>query len=291
MTRRRWSNHDKNFGPFTYARCEKHYSPLAIVLRSGDLDEYPGCSLRVSGLGHTFIVALPAIIKPWKEKVEAHWDDATVARLGRDWYWNADEREYGLSCDEGFLQVFLGRQSHDSSTEQRWSSFLPWTQWRFVRHSMYDLQGNHFWTEPPRQKGNRANMDSWYEAKESCPSITFAFADFDGEMLSAKTRIEERQWEFGQGWFGWLSVFRKPKIHRSLDIEFSGETGKKKGSWKGGTVGHSIEMLPEELHMSAFQRYCAEHNMTYKGVGLWLPKGEVVYDGLSKDEGRNDASL
>ena len=44
------------------------------------------------------------------------------------------------------------------------------------------------------------------------------FNDFDGEFLTAKTRIEERQWELGTGWFKWLSRFHKPIIHRSLDI-------------------------------------------------------------------------
>lgn len=32
--------------------------------------------------------------------------------------------------------------------------------------------------------------------------------------------------------------------------------GPEKGSWKGGTIGHSIEMLPDELHEAAFRRYC-----------------------------------
>ena len=89
-----------------------------------------------------------------------------------------------------------------------------------------------------------------------CPTKTFAFTDFDGEQLTAKTRIEERQWELGTGWFKWLSHFHKPIIHRSLDIDFSGETGRRKGSWKGGICGTSIEMLPGELHEAAFKRYC-----------------------------------
>lgn len=37
------------------------------------------------------------------------------------------------------------------------------------------------------------------------------------------------------GWFKWLSWFGRPKIRRSLDIQFSSETGPEKGSWKGGT--------------------------------------------------------
>lgn len=268
----RWSNNDTFFGPFTYAKDK--YKSFAIVLGSGDGEEYPGCRLRLTAFGHTVILALPPIIKPWRRKiVAASWDEATVQRLGRNWYWDCHEREYGFSysgsgCvgDGGFLQIFLGRQTHDSSTEQRWSCFTPWNNWRHVRHSYYDLDGNHFWTEPKSEaKRPFGPWPSWFEAKESCPSRSFSFNDFDGEALTAKTRIEERQWELGTGWFKWLSIFHKPIIQRSLDIDFSGETGKRKGSWKGGTVGHSIEMLPNELHESAFKRYCAEHEMAYIG--------------------------
>lgn len=53
------------------------------------------------------------------------------------------------------------------------------------------------------------------------------------------------------------------KISRCLSLQFSKETGKEKGSWKGGTVGHAIEMLPNEMHKSAFQRYCAQHEMKF----------------------------
>ena len=272
MKHRKWGDNDKHWGPFTYARSSKGYSPLGIALHSGE-EEYPGCYFQISGFGHTVLCSLPSIIPCYREKVIAHtWDDATVLRMGRDWYWRTDPREYGFSyCtsggvgDGGFLQVFLGRQSHDSSTEQRWSWFTPWNNWRHVRHSMYDIAGNHFWTEPERKKGEGSHFDLWYKAKDTCPSLTFAFNDFDGEFLTAKTRIEERQWELGTGWFKWLSRFKKPIIHRSLDIDFSGETGKRKGSWKGGTVGHSIEMLPGELHEAAFKRYCAEHEMKFRG--------------------------
>jgi hypothetical protein len=107
----------------------------------------------------------------------------------------------------------------------------------------------------------------WEEKRkieESCPSITFQFSDFDGEKITARTHIEEYQWLFGAGWFKWLAWFRKPKICRYLEIEFANETGRRKGSWKGGTLGHAIEMAPNELHEAAFRRYCAEHEMTFQ---------------------------
>ena len=267
----RWSDNDRRLGPFIYAR-DRRWKPLAMVLASGDEEEdhRAGCKLRMSAFGHTLIVALPAIIKPWRRKVYpgAAWDAATVARLGRDWYWDTKPREYGFSYADGFLQVFLGRQTHDSSTTQQWSKFLPWTQWRHVRTSHYGLSGEHYWTEP---KGIRLGDGGWKERKaieDACPSQTFAFKDFDGEALTVRTHIEEREWRFGEGWFKWLSVFRKPRVQRSLDLAFSGETGKRKGSWKGGTLGHSIEMLPGELHEAAFRRYCAEHQMTFEGKTL-----------------------
>lgn len=264
--RARWSDNDRYLGPFIYARDDRGYRPLAIVLGSGDDDDSPGCRLRFSGFGHTLILVLPPIVKPWRQKIIAKgWDAATVERIGRNWYWDTYEREYGFSYSEGFLQVFLGRQTHDSNTEQSWSKFLPWTQWRHVRHSLYGLQGEHYWTAPRREKGKLRDFDATHTARESCPSRTFAFADFDGERLTARTIIEEREWQFGEGWFKWLSIFRRPMVKRSLDITFSGETGGRKGSWKGDTIGHGIDMLPGELHEAAFRRYCTEHEMTFVG--------------------------
>jgi hypothetical protein len=189
------------------------------------------------------------------------WDAATVARLGRDWYWDEHAREYGFTYSERSIHVHYGAQTHDSTTSRVKVLELPWLSWRHVRHSFYDLNGYHYWTAPLRR-----SFEDWQEleAKEkACPSVTFEFEDFDGERITARTHIEEREWHLGTGWFKWMSLFRRPRIHRSLDIEFSKETGKRKGSWKGGTIGHSIEMLPAELHESAFRRYCAAHQMTF----------------------------
>lgn len=256
----RWGDNDRYFGPFTYSRG--NWRPFRMVLGSGDGDENPGCRLLVSAFGRTLITALPAIVRPWRRKVDAKtWDAATVERLGRDWYWDMHEREYGFCVSDGHLSVYYGRQTDDSSTEQRWGCFLPWTQWRHVRHSFYGLNGECF-----ESVSGKDRYEVYKPIRDACPTVTFAFTDFDGEELTATTRIEEREWLRGQGWFKWLSWFYRPKIHRSLDISFSGETGDRKGSWKGGTTGHSIEMLPGELHEAAFRRYCDGHNMTFTGA-------------------------
>ena len=264
---RRWGDNDIYFGPFTYAR-DRRYRPRAIVLQSG-CDEYPGCQLRISGFGHTFITAVPRwLIKPYREKVEAkYWDAATIERMGRDWYWNIDRREYGFALSDGHLSVYLGRQTNDSSTEQRWGCFLPWTQWRHIKRRYFDTEGRVYYdiadSGTYKDRPHRFTVEQMIE--KSCPAKTFTFKDFDGEEGVATVRISEGEWAFGTGWFKWLSLFRPRKRVRALDIEFSIETGRRKGSWKGGALGsYSIIKDPDEWHEEAFRRYCAENNMTFQ---------------------------
>jgi hypothetical protein len=266
----RWSDNDKRLGPFIYARDRGGYRPFAVVLSSAD-DEGRACNVRFSALGHTLIIRLPPVIKPHRERTTAqYWDADTIQRMGRDWYWQIDQRKYGFSISEGFAQFFMGRSTLDSETDRSRGWFLPWTQWRYVRFSLYGLAGEHLWTQK-QQSGARIGFanDAWEERRQrqdTCPSVTFIFDDFDGERLTATTRIEESEWLAGEGWFRWISLFRRPKIVRSLDIAFSGETGRRKGSWKGGTIGTSINMMPGELHEAAFRRYCDENNMTFIGA-------------------------
>lgn len=271
----KWSDNDKYLGPFTLSR-NGSYRHTGIILGSGDGDEYAGCRIRISLFGWTLISALPPIIKPWRRWVDTSRYDWSSPNGG---YWDTGAREYGFTLSDGHLSVALGRVTMDSATEQRWGCFLPWTQWRHVRRSHYGLTGKHLWTEP---ECRAFDGDAWAvldAARNAVPAAVFAFKDFDGEELTARTTIEEREWQFGVGWFKWLSLFRKPKISRDLEIAFSGETGKRKGSWKGGTIGHSITMLPGELHESAFRRYCAEHDMTFVAA--------VDRDAL-REEGRCD---
>lgn len=260
---RRWSDNDRYLGPFTYARDSRGYRPLAVVVKSGE-EEYPGAQVRLSGFGHTFIVAIPTIIKPWRR-----WVDLS----NREWaagdvrgYWDIHPREYGFSYSEGFLQVFLGAQTHDSSTTQSWCKHLPWTQWRHIKRRYFDTEGNVYYdivdSGTYLDRPHRFAVEQMIE--ESCPAKSFAFKDYDGEEGVATVRISQGEWAFGTGWFKWLSLFRPRKKVRALDIKFSIETGERKGSWKGGTIGsHSTIKDPDEWHEEAFRRYCAENSMTF----------------------------
>lgn len=264
-TTRRWSDDDKHFGPFTFSTTG--YRPIGIVLDSGDDDGNPGCCVRLYAHWFVLICELPPVLLPYREKVNAqYWDAATIERMGRDWYYDTSPREYGFTYSEGFLNTHFGRQTGDSSTCRSKGYLLPWTQWRYICRRWYGLSG-----ELVAEHYRAKKIDGLKELRDEetiekdVPKVAFLFADYDGEEIIATTMVEEMEWHFGTGWFKWLAWFRKKKIQRALDIQFSAETGKRKGSWKGGTVGHSIEMAAGELHEEAFRRYCVEHEMTYIG--------------------------
>jgi hypothetical protein len=258
---RRLTDNDKRIGPITYGRSG--WNALRLVLCSGgdeDDDEVQN-TLTVSAFGWVVRIKLPNLLQPFRLKhIATTWDAETVLRMGRDWYFETFPREYGFCLHEGFLQVFLGAQTHDSVTTQSWCTHLPWTQWRFVRKSYYDIEGNHFWTEP-----SSSNWEEREKILDDVSKAVFEIDDYDGKRIKAATHIQEMEWHFGEGCFKWLSLFRKPMIRRSLDINFSEEVGPEKGSWKGGLVGTGIDMLPGELHESAFRRYCAQEQRAKHG--------------------------
>lgn len=276
-----WAGRDKDhyFGPFTFTPRDS--KKFAIMLGSGDSDDYPGCRLRLSVWKWTLILALPPIIKPHRV-----WKEFTTMNVepGRSTgYWDTHEREYGFTISEGYISFRYGPQTQEWPGEASKGFFFPWTCWRMVRHSLYNVQGQHFADYPEHQKFLET-YDQRQALKAECGTVNFDFLDYDGEQLVARTRIEEREWRWGEGRWKWLSLFRRPKISRYLEINFSGETGKRKGSWKGGTIGHSIEMLPGELHEAAFMRYCLQNDMKY------LYPSQAMNEGIATNAGEKTSS-
>lgn len=272
--KRRWSNNDSHFGPFTWCRSD-YPKFFGIVVDSGGRDNgNTGCHMRIHAGRFTLLIELPNLIPDFRIKHRATtWDAATVARMGRDYYFETFPREYGFTfTGGGDLHTYFGPQTHDSTTTRSKVYFLPWRNWRFICQRWYGVNG-----ELLRTGGRRGEWDADYEFQRGMPKAAFEIDDYDGKRIRATTHIEEREWHFGTGWCKWLSLFRRKMVRRDLSIEFSEEVGPEKGSWKGGLVGTSIEMLPGELHEAAFRRYCDEqHRSKYR-------KFEVRYVGRAAE--------
>ena len=271
-SKRRYSGNDNHFGPFTYSKHnDQGWRPFGLMLDSGgdhEDSDNTGCNLKLHGFGRTLIVELPRLLPDYRVKhVPTTWDAATIARLGRDHYFEVFPCEYGFTFSDKTLHVHYGPQTHDSITTKNKVFFLPWLNWRFVRQSWYGPTGQHIETlwETTSREVKRAQWDWRYEFEKTLVKTVFVIEDFDGKRIECATHIEEREWRFGTGAFAWLSVFRRAKIQRSLSLAFSEEVGPEKGSWKGGTMGTGIDMLPGELHEAAFRRYCEQdHTSKYR---------------------------
>lgn len=230
----RLSDNDKNYGPLTIGTWHRSFT---FYLRGGDEDYcVVKSSLLIAGFGYAARLTLPDILK------HSHQYGFSLSDMGNGY---------------DFFQLFYGPQTYDSSTTKSWSKSFPWKQWRHKRTSLYRPDGTHFYTEGK-------NFIEFMEAKERCPKTSYEFEDFDGQKIMANCVTEEREWHKGSGWFKWLSWFYKPWIKRSLDISFNSEVGPGKGSWKGGTIGHGIDMLDGETQEEAFRRYC---NIPHKHKG------------------------
>lgn len=223
--------------------------------------------LSLDWFKHRVRIKLPMILQPFRIKhIAQSWTAQDIARIGRNYYYEVHPREYGIKLSgDGFLYVSLGAQTWDSTTTQKWSCFLPWTQWHFHRMSLYDTQGKLFWQQVGKDANGPGSFERLYHHEQQCPVVKFLIEDYDGEQIVVSTHIEEREWTFGTKWCKWLKYFRKNKVRRSLDIHFESEVGKDKGSWKGGTIGTGIDMLPDELHQQAFERFCEEDHRSKCG--------------------------
>lgn len=271
---RRLTDNDKVWGPFIWAKWTNTISLKLMSAGDDEDDEREDYNLiRIILFGRVLQIKIPTIIKPYKEKVQViTWDEETVKRLGRDWYYKVYPRVYGFSLHNmgagyDFFQLFYGIKSHDSSTEQSWSRHLDWKMWDCVRSSVYNPDGTHFATE--ERGGGSEKFFEFCRIKEKCPTSKFLIEDYDGKKIVATCMVEEREWHRGTGWFKCLKYFYPAKIRRSLDIDFSEEVGPEKGSWKGGMMGHGIDMLKDETPIEAFKRYCnlekcAKYSEKYK---------------------------
>ena len=227
-----------------------------LILSSGnpDRDDFEA-KFIIAVFGHHLTFLIPQ----WILRPHRRWVDTTKYEWSKNpagGYWEIEERAYGFYLFENHFNILYGLRTNDSTTEQRWSCFLPWSEWRHVKHETLGLNGELIDTVEDYDYDNQQAVEN------RVPKVRFTFKDFDGEDIEATTFINRRTWKRGTGWFKWMSLIWSNKIRTSLDIEFSKEVGPRKGSWKGGTLGHGIELLSGELHEAAFRRYAMKNKLT-----------------------------
>lgn len=243
-SRRLWSDEQKTFGPLLWAQDK--YRNYGFVIDSG-ADEYPGCHLKIQGFGHTLIVELPPIVKPFRRQMP-------LSNGGS--YTEEFSREYGFNYQTGVIRFYYGRQTDDSISQQSKSFWMPWINLRRVRVTLFDRDVKEW-----AKFGPDSQIFEVSRSRDQCPRRVFEVLDYDGASVIASTYIEETEHHRGTGRWKWISLITRPLISRHLTISFDGEIGREKGSWKGGTLGGGIDVAPGEKHQQAFLRYCDDRGL------------------------------
>lgn len=260
-----------------------------------------GASLASTGLGtysggserraYTYVRALGWWVQlNWSPlQPQRRWRDLThhVGKPGYKWlkpnedgtygYHEAVPREYSVALSDGYLHVHYGLQEDNSICNKSLCYAVPFLNWRFWRHSLYKTDGTLY--AHVENNGYHAPYPKWHKLRDSVPKAYYMFRDYDGEVIQARCFIEEREWRFGTKWASFLSWFVKPKVSTTIDIQFSKEVGPRKGSWKGGTLGHGGEYRKGERIQSAFVRYCYHNKLEFMGTcEPWQYKHETQPD-------------
>jgi hypothetical protein len=205
-----------------------------------------------------------------KKHYALSWDEETVKRLGRNYYYEVFRKDYGFCYSDKCLHLYYGAFTNSGYDKSSSCFFIPWLNMTHVRYSIFYPNGKIYYS-------NKNDTDSFsiqYEHQQKCPKKLFLVEDYDGEIVTASCYITEREYHLGTGWFKWLRFFTKRKIYRNLEICFDKETGTDKGSWKGGTIGTSFPIDKNQSIEDAFRKFCdAEHKgkhgmykLKYKGM-------------------------
>lgn len=215
---------------------------LTSSVSDRDDDDSPSVShLSLHLLGWSLTLPVPVLFPAYREKRFPNWPPETVTTVGRNWYYIAHSRTFGVRQLDGHLSLMYGRQTHSSDTTRQWGMFMPWRVWSRVRKAAYPC-GN------PRTP-EFLIADNDYDWRARLPvgfQLHFQFTDYDGRCITGCGIHTITIYQRGRGLWAWLLTPTPLRIDDVMELNFDQEVGPEKGSWKGGMIGCSAPVNPGE---------------------------------------------
>lgn len=166
-------------------------------------------------------------------------------------FWNkwtdeCDPPQWGIQIHSNTFWIYRGGKGNMNGGNKWWTWDIPFITKDWVRTSI--LLKDDTWEH--ETKGNKKDFYK-DEYKQKQKSWTYDYTDkYDGEIIPTTIYVDEREWR--PKWLKWTSLFAKTR--RTIDVHFSKEVGKEKGSWKGGCTGCGYELLPNENPLDCLKR-------------------------------------
>lgn len=172
-----------------------------------------------------------------------------------------DPPRYGFAIHNGTFWIYKGGK-YDESIGQcvgndQWITWdLPFFTYIFDGH----------WIREKRQINDRDVIGDWRKvdtdahlyrkdlAYVEAHPFTYILNNGTIQNRTATCTIEKRKWH--RKWFPFLTLTKQV-----IDIEFDEEVGERSGSWKGGIVGMSHDLLPNERIQTCLDRLKRERTL------------------------------
>lgn len=162
------------------------------------------------------------------------------------WTDECDSPKWGIAVHNNTIWIYRGGKGNMNGGNKWWTWEIPFITKDWIRTSI--LLKDDSWESETKGNCKSFYEDSW---KEKQKSWTYDYTDkYDGEIIPTTIYVEEREWR--PKWLKWTKLFAT--VARTIDVHFSKECGKKKGSWKGGTIGCSYNLLPNEEPLDCLKR-------------------------------------
>lgn len=162
------------------------------------------------------------------------------------WTDECDPPKYGFAIHNATVWIYRGGKGNFNGGNKWWTWHIPFLTKKWVRTSILLKDGTWEHETPEAKKNFYTEM--W---KSKQRSWDYNYTDsFDGEIIPTTVYVDEREWR--PKWLTWTKLFAK--ISKTIDVHFSKEVGKGKGSWKGGTLRCGYEMRPNETAIECLMR-------------------------------------
>ena len=162
---------------------------------------------------------------------------------------DCDSPKWGIQIIDNLIRIYMGGAGNMDGGSKSKSWEFPFIAFEHYQH-LVECKDNN---------GNTQFVDSreleekgkFYRDNERINKRYYDFVDpYDGTVVKATYNVETREWR--RKWMSWTSLFNIK--NKYIEVEFDGEVGRGKGSWKGGTIGCSYNMLPNETPEECIKR-------------------------------------
>lgn len=168
------------------------------------------------------------------------------------WTDECDSPRWGIAIHSNTFWVYKGGKGNMNGGTKCWTWSIPFFTKDWIRTSILLKDGT--WEHETKRDNKNFYEQEW---KSKQKSWEYDYTDsYDGEIIPTTIYVDEREWR--PKWLHWTKRFAI--VRRSIDVHFSKECGKQKGSWKGGCLGCGYILQPGETPLECLRRMERERN-------------------------------